>query len=136
MSSARDLFRELIGLYKAADDFASGLAADRRCALKLDQLGDKLSCMGERIQLLRSRMSSGMINQAIDADFALRDSLKGLKEDVRDIRCQLAAMHRPTLSGRMQRAFARLNDIAEGTYVSADRLQWEIGDHEQRHGGR
>lgn len=113
-----------------------GLGADRRCALRLDHIADKLSGMGERIQLLRARMSVGMLTDAMDADFALRESLKGLKEDIRDIRCQLAAMHRPTLSGRMQRAFARLNRIAEETYASADKLQWEIAEHEQRLGGR
>lgn len=136
MSNARHVFRELLGLCKSVEDFLVAMGADRRCALRLDRLADKLSGMGERIQLLRSRISAGLMTETMDADFALRESLKGLKEDIRDIRCQLAAMHRPTLSGRMQRAFARLYRIAEETYASADKLQWEIAEHDQRLGGR
>ncbi len=135
MPSARHFFRELLSLYKAAEDLLVGLGADRRCALKLDRLGDKLMGMGQRIELLRSRMGAGMLTDAIDSDFSLRDSLKGLKEDIRDIRCQLASMQRPTLSARMQRAFARLSKIAEETYAAADKLQWEIAEHDQRLGG-
>ena len=80
-------------------------------------------------------MASGTLDEALDHDGMLRDSLKGLKEDMRGIRCQLAGMGRAQLSERMQRAFARLGRVAEDTYACADRLQWEIDEHDQRYPG-
>lgn len=118
------------GMRRAATVFAS-LGAERRCAVRLDRLGDRLRVMGQRINLLRSCMAEE-VGEAVDCDHALRDALRGLKEDIREIRCQLAGMHSPQLSARILRAFARLGRIAEETYSSADKLQWEIDEHDQR----
>ncbi|MES2016160.1 MAG: hypothetical protein V4484_06650 [Pseudomonadota bacterium] len=114
----------------SAEHFLLALGAERRCAMRLDRVADRLAFMGARINTLRARMSQD-IDEAIDADGMLRDSLRGLKEDIRGIRCQLASSHRPQLSARMQRAFARLGQVAEETYASADRLQWEIEAHDE-----
>lgn len=118
-------------LYQRAGQALATLGAERRCALRLDRLGDRLELMGERINYLRSRMLDDA-GEAIDGDHALRDALKGLKEDIRAIRCQLASLQTPRLTGRLQRAFARLGRIAEATYLSADQLQWEINDHDSQ----
>ena len=130
-NTIKNLFGNVLDVFRRAEQAFASLGAERRCALRLDRLGDRLNLMAGRINLLRSRMLEE-VGEAIDSDHALRDALKGLKEDIREIRCQLAGMQSPQLSGRLQRAFARLGQIAEQTYASADKLQWEIEEHDQR----
>lgn len=127
----KNLLREVHDILRRAGNLFASLGAERRCALRLDRLGDRLHVMGERINVLRACMAQEA-GEAVDGDHALRDALKGLKEDIREIRCQLAGMHSPHLSARLLRAFARLGRIAEETYSRADKLQWEIDEHDQR----
>jgi len=124
--------KQVVEVFRRAEQYLTELGAERRCAMRLDRVADRLASMGGRINMLRSRMNEGLGDEAVDCDFMLRDALKGLKEDIRSIRCQLAAAHVPQLSARMQRAFARLSKIAEETYASADKLQWEIAEHDRR----
>lgn len=107
------------------------MAAERRCALSLERIGERLAGMGDRINLLRARIGEGPSDAALDPDCCLCDCLKGLKADIRDIRRQLSMLQGTRLSARLQRATARLASIAEHTYLSADRLQWEIGEHDR-----
>lgn len=127
----KNLLRDALDMFRRAGTALASLGAQRRCALRLDRLGDRLHDMGVRINLLRSRMADE-VGEAVDGDHALRDALKGLKEDIREIRCQLAGMQSPRLGARLQRAFSRLGRIAEETYSSADKLQWEIDEHDRR----
>jgi hypothetical protein len=128
----KQLFRDLQQGWHRIEQGVLALGAERRCALRLDRVADRLVAMGERIDLLRARMEADTQRESVDADGALRAALSGLKEDIRGIRCQLAAMHSARLGARMQRAFARLASVAEHTFVRADRLQWEIAEHEQQ----
>lgn len=130
-ATIKHLFRDTLGVVRRVELAIVALGAERRCALRLDRLGDRLTFMGERINLLRSRMTEEA-GEAVDTDHALRNALKGLKEDIREIRCQLAGMQSQRLSARLQRAFSRLGKIAEETYASADKLQWEIEEHDER----
>ena len=134
-ATIKHAIRDLRDVFRRAELFLQSLGAERRCALRLDRVADRLGQMGARINALRERIDAGEVNEAVDADGMLRDSLKGLKEDIRGIRCQLAGMRRPQLSARMQRAFSRLTEVAEATYASADKLQWEIDEHDQRFAG-
>lgn len=127
----KNLLREVQDGFRRAGNMLASLGAERRCALRLDRLGDRLHVMGDRINVLRSCMTHE-VGEAVDGDHALRDALKGLKEDIREIRCQLSSMQSPQLSARLLRAFARLAKIAEETYSRADKLQWEIDEHDQR----
>ena len=131
----KHLIRDAQDVFRRAELALLAVGAERRCAMRLDRVADRLAAMGARINVLRARMDSGAVDQAIDLDGMLRDALKGLKEDIRGIRCQLAGMRRPQLSSRMQRAFSRLGQVAEQTYASADKLQWEIDEHDQRYPG-
>lgn len=126
------LIRDALNGFRRAEQLLLSLGAERRCAMRLDRLSDRLLAMGERIDALRSRMRGG-VDEVIDGDGALRDSLKGLKEDVGAIRCQLGSMGTPQQSARLQRAFVRLSRVAAHIYVRADKLQWEIDEHDQRH---
>ncbi len=130
-ATLKHLFRDTMGVFRRAELAFAALGAERRCALRLDRLADRLTVMGGRINLLRSRMTEES-GEAVDTDYALRNALKGLKEDIREIRCQLAGMQSQRLSARLQRAFSRLGKIAEDTYASADKLQWEIDEHDER----
>jgi hypothetical protein len=124
--------RDVLDVCRRAEQFLVSLGAERRCAMRLDRLSERLLAMGERIDMLRSRLRGG-VDEAIDADGALRDSLKGLKEDISGIRCQLGSMRKPQLGARLQRAFVRLGKVAAHTYARADKLQWEIDEHDQRY---
>ena len=123
------------GLLKRAELYCMALGAERRCALRLDRVADGLLAMGARIDVLRDAMARGALGEPLDADRSLRESLKGLKEDIRGVRCQLASMQTPQPAARLQRAFARLATIAERTYAMADKLQWEIEEHDERFAG-
>ena len=120
--------------FRRWDSWLTSLGAERRCAVRLDRIADRLQSMGVRINLLRERME-GEIDEPIDENRLLRESLKALKEDIREIRCQLFSMDKPQLSARLKRAFARLGRIAEATYSSADKLQWEIDEHDGKFTG-
>jgi hypothetical protein len=130
-ATIKNLLRDVLDVFRRAEQALASLGAERRCALRLDRLGDRLTTMGGKINQLRAHIADE-VGEAIDGDHALRSALKGLKEDIREIRCQLAGMQTPQLSARLQRAFARLGKIAEETYASADKLQWEIDEHDQK----
>lgn len=126
------LLRDLFIFVQRFEELLIVVGAERRCAQRLDCISDRLSGMGKKINALRERMRGERLDTAMDADLALRDSLKALKQDIREIRCQLASLHAADLPARLQRAFRRLSAIAEETYAAADKLQWEIDDHDQR----
>lgn len=131
IGTIKHFIRDVLDVFRRAELMLAALGAERRCAMRLDGVSDRLLTMGARIDMMRSRMDGG-VDEAVDADGMLRDSLKGLKEDIGEIRCQLVGMRRPQLSARMQRAFTRLSKAAAETYASADKLQWEIDEHDQR----
>lgn len=127
------LLREVALIARQGRNSLIALAAERRAAMRLDRLADRLARMGYKIDLLRKRMDEGL-DEALDADATLREGLKGLKEDIRTVRSQRYSLSGPGNSPRLQRAFNRLSAIAEKTYAAADRLQWEI-DAQEPQGG-
>ena len=128
----KQVLRELTEWVRRAEDSLLALGAERRCARRLDHLAGRLHEMGGKIDGLRTRLAGNRIEEPVDADFSLREALKGLKEDIREIRLQLAAMQRDYRSARLQRAFMHLGATAEQTYARADKLQWEIAAHDER----
>ncbi|MES2152848.1 MAG: hypothetical protein V4508_23985 [Pseudomonadota bacterium] len=112
------------------------LMMEMRCARRLDSLAARLSRMRNKIDSLGARLQRGMVHEAIDADHSFRDALAGLKEEIRLVRCQLAWLsdaHRHGNMGvRLQRAFDNLHKVAEQTYAAADKLQWDIAEHDSR----
>lgn len=126
------LLRDLFMFFQRFEEMLIALGAERRCAQRLDRISDRLSGMGKKINSLRERMQDERLDTAMDADLALRDSLKALKQDIREIRCQLSTLHAAHLPARLQRAFLRLSAIAEETYAAADKLQWEIDEHDRQ----
>lgn len=126
------LLHDLYGMTQRVESWLIAMAAERRCALRLDRLTDRLTAMGQKINGLRARMHDNGGDEPVDEEATLREALKSLKEDIRSIRCQLMNMHPAQLSDRIQRAILRLGQIAEETYACADKLQWEIAEHDGR----
>lgn len=129
------LLREISLLARQSRNALIALAAERRAAMRLDRLADRLAGMGYKIELLRKRMEAGL-DAPLDTDASLRESLRGLKEDIRTVRSQLCSLSGPGSSPRLQRAFNRLSAIAEKTYAAADKLQWEIDALEPQGGAQ
>ena len=105
-----------------------------RCARKIESLADRLTAMGRKITSFEASLNAGAFREAVDADCSIRDMLKGLKEDIRNIRCEMSAVPLDSCVGlggqRLGEAIERLQAVAHETYVAADRLLWEIGEHD------
>lgn len=121
----------LADVYRRVQEMLVALGAQRRCACRLDALGDRLLGMGANITRLRTDLHAGKFGESIDLNGSMRGSLKALKRDIGEIRCELAAIEPPGASARLLRAFKRLGKIAQDTYALADKLQWEIDEHER-----
>lgn len=128
----RTILRDMSALVQRVEVWMIGLAAERRCAMRLDAVADRLTGMARNINGLRERIREGDGDEPVDQDATLRTALKNVKEDIRDIRCKLVGMPALHLSSRIQRAITRVGQIAEETYASADKLQWEIAEHDAR----
>ena len=124
------LLHDVRRLGQRIEEALLALRSERRCAQRLDALATRLMDMDGKIADLRAHMHANWLGTALDADLSLRDSLKELKYEIREIRCQLACLHGPDRPARIERALRRLAAIAEEAYASADKLQWEVDDHD------
>ena len=105
-----------------------------RCARRIESLAARLTAMGRKITTFETSLVAGAFREAVDADFSIRDMLKGLKEDIRNIRCEMSAVPLASCVGlggsRLSTAIERLQTVAQDTYLAADRLLWEIEEHD------
>ena len=127
------LVRNALAFCQRIEQALIAVGAERRCAQRLDGISERLLRLGYKISVLRACMQAGRVSEAMDADLSFREALAMLKKDVREIRRQLAFMNNTVPAARLQRAFQRLSAIAEETYSSADKLQWEIDEHDQHY---
>lgn len=112
------------------------LLRQARCARRMECLAVRLALMRRKIAAFEASLLDGSFREPVDADFAIRVMLKGLKENIRHIRCEIAAVPQPVARGyggvKLRAAMERLHVVAEETYLAADRLLWEIGEHDLR----
>jgi hypothetical protein len=112
----------------------SALVVEARCAHRIDALATRLAGMRGKISKLSSHLLSGKMGGMVDADGSLRRMLSELKDDLNCIRRDLAIWHAKECRGRtgkrLAAAIAQLNHIAAETYAAADRLEWEIVEHD------
>jgi hypothetical protein len=105
-----------------------------RCALRMERLALRLLRMQHKILAFEQRIQEGCFNGCIDEDNSIAEMMRGLKQDVRMVRLEVASLHgvnRRRLSGaRLGRALDKLHEVAESTYLAADRLLWEIEQHD------
>ena len=79
----KSIFRDLYCFVRRVEDALAEIGAERRCALRLDRLSDRLTGMGNKIDGLRARMLDIRVDAPMDQDCSLRDSLRLLKQDIR-----------------------------------------------------
>jgi hypothetical protein len=108
-----------------------------RCARRIYALAIRLESMRCKIMAFEASIVGGAFKDAVDADFTIRAMLSGLKEDIREIRCEMAAVPDGARTGpggeHLSKAIARLYSVAQATYIAADRLLWEIGEHDRKY---
>ncbi|HEY0488069.1 MAG TPA: hypothetical protein VGD30_01015 [Telluria sp.] len=108
-----------------------------RCARRIYALAVRLESMRCKIMAFEASIVGGAFKDAVDADFTIRAMLNGLKEDIREIRCEMAAVPNAARAGpggeHLSEAIDRLYSVAQATYIAADRLLWEIGEHDRKY---
>lgn len=109
--------------------------AQTYCARRMEALAVRLTRMGQKISTFLGYVRAGHFKDAIDADVSFRAALVELKEDMRMLRCQLAAWQSERQSEvivvRLELALARLSKISEEVFAAADQLLWEIAEHDR-----
>lgn len=105
-----------------------------RCAKRIDAMTRRLLRMRAKIRALSGHLMSGALKDALDPDGTLAGMLGDLKEETRTLRFQLAHWHLRECKGRagvrLKASMLVLNRIAAETYAAADRLAWEIVEHD------
>lgn len=116
----------------------SALFVELRCARRINALARRLAGMQGKIRAMSAHVLSGNATGPVDADRSLRRMLSELKDDLNGIRRDLAVWHAKECRGRtgpmLSASIGRLNRIAADTYMAADRLGWEIEEHDGRYG--
>ena len=112
----------------------ASLVVQWRCAKRIDAMTHRLLHMRARIAALSGHLMSGALTDALDPDGTLAQMLGDLKEETRTLRYQLAQWHVKECKGRagmrLKASMLVLNRIAAETYAAADRLAWEIMEHD------
>lgn len=107
---------------------------ETRHVRRLERVAGNLQAMHAKITLFEKRILEGCYREEIDGDDSIRAMLRGLKEDIRAVRLDLSAMQEMNRRGlhgaRLERALLALRKVAEETYRAADRLLWEIDQHD------
>ncbi len=115
-----------------------GVLVEFRCARRIEALTRRLAGMQRKIANMSAHVLSGSTRGAVDADRSLRRMLAELKADLNGVRRDLATWHTRECRGRtgmvLAAAIERLNRIAADTYMAADRLGFEIEEHDRRYG--
>ena len=113
----------------------ASLLVQWRCAKRIDAMTHRLLRMRAKIRALSGHLMSGALKDALDPDGTLATMLGDLKEETRTLRYQLAQWHVRECRGkagvRLRASMLVLNRIAAETYAAADRLAWEIVEHDQ-----
>lgn len=116
----------------------SALFVELRCARRIDALARRLMRMQGKIGRMSAHVLSQQAGAAVDADRSLRGMLADLKLDLNGIRRDLALWYTRECRGRagamLRASIENLNRIAADTYLAADRLEWEIEEHDRRYG--
>jgi hypothetical protein len=112
----------------------ASLLVQWRCAKRIDAMTHRLLRMRAKIRALSGHLMSGALQDALDPDGTLATMLGDLKEETRTLRYQLAQWHLRECKGkagvRLRASMLVLNRIAAETYAAADRLAWEIVEHD------
>ncbi|WP_332847912.1 hypothetical protein [Massilia sp. S19_KUP03_FR1] len=125
-----------VGFLLRLQRWPASLLVQWRCARRIDAMTHRLLCMRAKIRALSGHLMSGALRGALDPDGTLALMLADLKEETRTLRYQLAQWHVKECKGRagmrLKASMLVLNRIAAETYAAADRLAWDILEHDAR----
>jgi len=123
-----------IGFMLRLQHWPASILVQWRCAKRIDAMTRRLLRMRAKILALSGHLMSGALKDALDPDGTLAGMLGDLKEETRTLRFQLAHWHLRECKGRagvrLKASMLVLNRIAAETYAAADRLAWEIVEHD------
>jgi hypothetical protein len=123
-----------IGFMLRLEHWPASILVQWRCAKRIDAMTRRLLRMRAKIRALSGHLMSGALKDALDPDGTLAGMLDDLKEETRTLRFQLAQWHLRECKGRagvrLKASMLVLNRIAAETYAAADRLAWEIVEHD------
>lgn len=123
-----------IGFTLRLQHWPASMLVQWRCAKRIDAMTHRLVRMRAKIRALSGHLMSGALKDALDPDGTLAGMLGDLKEETRTLRFQLAQWHLRECKGRagvrLKASMLVLNRIAADTYAAADRLAWEIVEHD------
>ena len=123
-----------IGFMLRLQHWPASILVQWRCAKRIDAMTRRLLRMRAKILALSCHLMSGALKYALDPDGTLAGMLGDLKEETRTLRFQLAHWHLRECKGRagvrLKASMLVLNRIAAETYAAADRLAWEIVEHD------
>jgi hypothetical protein len=123
-----------IGFMLRLQHWPASILVQWRCAKRIDAMTRRLLRMRAKIRALSGHLMSGALKDALDPDGTLAGMLGDLKEETRTLRFQLAQWHLRECKGRagvrLKASMLVLNRIAAETYAAADRLAWEIVEHD------
>lgn len=112
----------------------SALVVELRCARRIDAAARRVGAMRTKIGIMSGHLNAGSIQGRVDADRNLRRMLSELKDDLSEMRRDLAQWHvkecRGRAGARLEAAIAQLNRIAADTWAAADKLVLQIEEYD------
>ena len=128
------LLRPVLVLVRRLARLPAALVVEVRCARRIDAAARRVNAMRTKIGIMSGHLNAGSIQGRVDADRNLRRMLSELKDDLSEMRRDLAQWHvkecRGRTGARLEAAIAQLNRIAADTWSAADRLVLQIEEYD------
>ncbi|WP_313703585.1 hypothetical protein [Massilia sp.] len=128
------LLRPVQALFRRVARLPAALVVEMRCARRIDAAARRVATMRGKIAAMSRHLSAGNVPGRVDADRKLRAMLAELKEDLSNMRRDLAHWHvkecRGRVGARLEAAIDQLNRIAADTWTEADRLVVQIEEYD------
>lgn len=128
------LLRPVQALFRRVARLPAALVVEMRCARRIDAAAHRVATMRAKIAAMSCHLSAGNVPGRVDADRRLRAMLAELKDDLSNMRRDLAHWHvkecRGRVGARLEAAIDHLNRIAADTWTEADRLVVQIEEYD------
>lgn len=128
------LLRPVQALFRRVARLPAALVVEMRCARRIDAAAHRVATMRAKISAMSCHLSAGNVPGRVDADRRLRAMLAELKDDLSNMRRDLAHWHvkecRGRVGARLEAAIDHLNRIAADTWTEAERLVVQIEEYD------
>jgi hypothetical protein len=95
-----------------------------RCTVRAYRIAARMRRLHLRIEGMRKLLEAG--EACSNDDAILPDALQEMKDEIRELRWSMNRMQRLGDGQRLRSALLRAEQAAAATYLSADRLLWEL----------